>query len=240
MYSGWELTARRISEGNRTNWKQDPDVNEMLEHLQRDHASVYLESIRLKLSDTQIETIVARNDAYGGARVENIDGIRSSPSSIRYLAHSLEICAQILKKGLSNVTLVEIGGGYGGLAVILSEVSAIMNISIQKYIIYDLPGVVALQQHYLAQFTLPFPVIWKDAGCCGSDLESSPNLFLVSNYCLSEISNNDRQQYLCNLLPKIDGAYFAWNWASREGLPVEAEIQPEIPDTGHGNTIVRI
>ena len=240
MYSGWELSARRISEGGRSDWKRDPDVNEMLEHLRKDYAVVYLESIRKVLTDAQVTAIAARNDAYGGARVENINGVVSSPSSIRYIAHSIEICQQIQRKGLSDVKIVEVGGGYGGLAVILGEVAQIMGVSISKYIIYDLPGVVRLQQYYLSQYTLPYPVVWKEASRFGADLENEAGLFLVSNYCLSEISNTYRLLYLSNLIPKIAGGYFAWNWGSKEGLPAHADIQPEIPDTGKGNTIVRL
>jgi hypothetical protein len=240
MYSAWELAARRISEGGCLDWKRDPDVHDMLEHMRKDYAVVYLESIRKVLTDDQITAIAARNDLYGGARVENITGVNSSPSSIRYIAHSIEICQHIQHKGLNNVSIVELGGGYGGLAVILAEVSRILGVGIQKYIIYDLPGVVRLQQYYLSQFTLPYPVVWKDASRFGADLEFEPGLFLVSNYCLSEISNTFRQLYLGNLLPKIAGGYFAWNWGSKEGLPAHADIQPEIPDTGKGNTIVRL
>lgn len=242
LYTRWEQVAKEIAEQRRVNWKTHPSVAYMLEHEMLLAAQMYIDYVRSDLSNETIQRLADLNDKYGGAVKQHINGIHTSPSSIRYIRHSFDVCKHIQSKGLQNVTIIEIGGGYGGLALIMSEMCKLLGVSVEKYIIYDLPNVQLLQKYYLSHHTIDMPIEWRDCTTFGSDLSPDSTNVLVSCYCISEIPNEFRKQYLRNLLPKIKAAFFVWNWGSKEDLPAERDDRPEIPDTssGNGNTVIRL
>lgn len=244
IYEQWENTCNQIVLNNIVEWKKLQGVNYMLEHLSYEHARVYLEHL-LKdgLTPDLIQNLCELNDKHGGTSIYNFShGITASTSSIRYIRHAFDVCNLIKKKNIeSSVRVVEVGGGYGGLCLILCELSKLLNVSIREYCIYDIPYVQSLQKYYLKNFKEVFDIVkWKDCSSFGEDLTVELPNILVSNYCMSEIPNEYRKQYLANMLPKVQGAYFAWNWGSKEDLPVNREEEPEFPETGPRNTIIRL
>lgn len=242
LYAQWNQAALEIVQQKQINWKTHPNVTYMLEHTAKEFAHEYIDLLRSEVSNEIIQHLADLNDRHGGSVKQPINGILTSPSSIRYISHAYDICKHIISKNLNVVTLVEVGGGYGGLALIMSEVSKLFGITIEKYIIYDIPSVQALQKYYLSAHSMDMPIEWKDCSTFGSDLSSETTNFLVSCYCISELPDTYRKQYLQNILPNIKGAFFAWNWGSKEDLPVDRDERPEIPDTsgGRGNTIIRL
>ena len=235
LYNNWEVYAALIADNRLTTWKSHPDVTYMLEHEWELAASMNIDYVRQFLTDEQIQTIATKNDLYGGASVRTINKITTSPSSIRYVRHAYDTIDHIRSKNLNDVSIIEVGGGYGGLATAMFQIADILNIRIKKYIIYDLPGVIKLQQYYLTEHGL-------NTSLCGSDCDASETNVLVSCYCMSEIPDAYRIQYLINFLPKIKAAYFRWNWGSKAELPVDRDERPEVPDTsnGNGNTVIRL
>ena len=242
LYSRWDAYAGTIADNRLTTWKSHPDVTYMLEHEWELAASLYIDYLRPFLSDAQIQAIATKNDLYGGASVKTINKIVASPSSIRYIRHAYDTMDHIRSKNLNDVSIIEVGGGYGGLALAMFQMADIFNIRIKKYIIYDLPGVSKLQQYYLTDHGLNTRVEWRPSALCGSDCDASETNVLVSCYCMSEIPDTYRIQYLSNLLPKIKAAYFVWNWGSKAELPADRDERPEVPDTsnGRGNTVIRL
>ena len=84
-------------------------------------------------------------------------------------------------------------------------------------------------------------VRWKPANTFGKNFITNDGEIniLVSCYCLSEIEDVYKLEYLRNLLHKISGAYLAWNWGDKTGLPNDRIEIPEYPDTGNENTIIK-
>lgn len=241
MYSTWENFAKKIATEKLESWKSHGDTKYMLEHVNERHARVYLDLATKFLTRDQIQHICKINDTVGGSNAHEIDGIFASPSSTRYVSHALDICEQIKRKKLQNVCIVEVGGGYGGLALVLSEVSKIMDVEIDQYVIYDLPGVCELQKFYLDHHNLEYNVVWNDSASFGSDLNTGNRIFLVSAYCISELDSNLRKKYLENLLSKVSGAYLVWNLESLEDLqPHTFEVTEEVPQTGTVNKIIKM
>jgi hypothetical protein len=241
-YAQWDNYAASVAENKMTDWKTHPHVAYMLEHEWVSAAEIYITYLLPFLTTEQIQAIASVNDTYGGAQPRNISGIFTSPSSIRYIRHAYDSCQHILSKNLQDVTVIEIGGGYGGLALTLFQVAESMNIRIKNYIIYDLPGVTKLQKYYLSLHGLDSKVEWMNPDTYGSECDASDTNFLISSYCISEIPDQYRAKYLSTLLPKIKGAFFVWNWGSKAELPADRDERPEIPDTsdGKGNTIIRL
>jgi len=242
LYSRWEAYAALIADNRMTNWKIHPDVTYILEHEWESAASQYIDFLRSFLTDELIQVMARKNDLYGGASVKTINKIISSPSSIRYITHAYDVIDHIRSKNLNDITIIEVGGGYGGLALTMFQMAEIFNIRIKKYIIYDLPGVSKLQQYYLSLHGMNTRVEWRSSALCGSDCDAADTNVLVSCYCMSEIPDSYRIQYLNNLLPKIKAAYFRWNWGSKAELPVDRDERLEVPDTSNGNknTVIRL
>jgi hypothetical protein len=248
IYVRWNNISDFIVNNNISNWKSHSDVNYMLEHVSYNDAIVYFNQVKNELSIDIIQLLANYNDIIGGSQLYNFNGIKSSPSSIRYISHALDICKQIEKNGLQkSVSIIEVGAGYGGLALITIELCKLKNINVNKYIIYDIPGAGKLQRYFLSKHfvngELNNKIIWNDSSSFGRDLDIiNQPYFLVSNYCMAEIDMKFRKQYLENLIPKISGAFMAWNSKSLEGLPSNIDLQDEVPDTSHGNKnkIVRL
>jgi hypothetical protein len=249
IYSDWEQICDEIVATTMKNWKEHPTVYNMLEHLPEWIAEEYFQ--KLIQNDTielgLIQEISDLNDVDGSFFLEfNVDNqkVKISPTSIRYLSHSIDILNLLKKNNIPTVSMIEIGAGYGGLALILNYLSRKQkyNVNINKYYIYDLPSAQNLQKFYLTRHTfLDGFVEWKDSSSFGSDLkEDTDELFLISNYALSEMDIEFRKKYLGNLLPIIDGAFMLWNSSDMDGLPLTRIEKEETPQTGEHNKLIII
>jgi hypothetical protein len=250
IYIDWEKTCVEIVSTNMKNWKQHPHVFNMLEHLPFWIGEQYLqnliknEGVELSL----IQEISNLNDVDGSNCVDftiNNQKVTISPTTIRYLSHSIDILNLLKKNNVSTISMIEIGAGYGGLALIINYLSRKQkyNLKIKKYYIYDLPSVQNLQKYYLSRHNFLHEFIeWKDSSFFGSDLKDDNNdeLFLISNYALSEMNLEYRKKYLENILPIIKGAYMLWNSQNMEGLPFRRIEKEENPKTGEHNKIITL
>jgi hypothetical protein len=251
LYSRFANECIAIAEEKRTNWKHHPNVKYMLEHESHACAAQYVLQIKKTglLSDEQIQRVASLNDAVGGAKKEDFgNGLACSPSSLRYIMHAVDLVLLLKKKGINVFQCIEIGGGYGGLALVTHCVAELLGIEIQQYLIYDLKEVTKLQQFYLQQHEKTLfnrRIFWGNAETCGADANNLllPNVHvaLVSHYCFSEIPEFLRQKYAQNLFPLAETVYMRWNWGSKDCIPKDWTIEPEVPDTsrGNGNTVVK-
>ena len=242
IYDKWKNICNLIVENKLTDWKRHPDVTTILEHLSVENAQIYLRNLLDDGVNPQIiQDLCFLNDKFGNANAQEFENrIYSSPSSIRYIRHAVDICNLIKNKKFTKVNIIEIGGGYGGLCVILNALSKIVGINIDKYFIYDLPETQKLQRYYLNSINSSSNVRWKLSNTFGSNfitVDGEINI-LVSCYCLSEIDDNYKKKYLDALLHKVSGAYLAWNWGNKTGLPENRTEVSESPDTGNGNMII--
>ena len=109
-----------------------------------------------------------------------------SPTSLRYVLHSLLILKYI--KGTSTRKIVEVGCGYGGLFLGINYFSKILNITIDNYYFIDLPEICGLIKNYLelhkGDININYAIHTADN--YGADIDET-NLFFISNYCFTEI-----------------------------------------------------
>jgi len=240
LYSSWNAKCGLIAAGSVQSWKRDADVVGMLQHVRPHEASVYLNLLLTKLPLYLIQEYCNSADSVGDpARYEFDTGfglLRSSPTALRYLFHAYDII-----KMVKGETIVEIGGGYGGLVVAIDFLAKLTKQTL-NYIIVDLTNVQRLQRYNTAQYTLSLNLTFVDAQHYGSDIET-PNLFVVSNYCLAEMGSVNRENYITNLFskPSIQGGYMQWNsqapvnFLSRFVVRVKAEY----PMTNPRNTTIQ-
>jgi hypothetical protein len=228
-------------------FKSHPTYNGILEHVNERQGLEYYEYIKKskiwidgKIDTKIIYEIVKENDKLGNPHKFEYDFGKCSPTSLRYIYHAILILEEI--KSEKNINIVEVGGGYGGLCLILERLSKFYDLKIDKYLIVDLPDVLMLQKKYLDRFELNFEVEFHSAELFGSTIVEN-NLYLVSNYCLGEIGEELVSQYHTKLFPKVYRGFMTWNceivWNCVSRF-FEIEIDQEKPLTYWFNKYIRI
>ena len=222
---------------NITSFKQHPSYNEILEHVSVDQGYKYYSLLKeeCNLNDNIIHEFCLQNDSVGNPLKFNINGVLCSPTSLRYLYHACQVINNI-----DNRDIVEIGGGYGGLCLAIDFLSKLRNVKIKSYTIIDLEEVINIQSIYLDKFSLEYDVTFLSASDYKDKLKSI-NYFLISNYCISEVDETLRQEYVRCLFPYVENGFITWNF-----IPVDynvfknfkTSVEVEKPLTGNYNFFV--
>lgn len=203
-------------------FKTNPIYNGILEHVSYDLGLLYVDEIKKhNIPFNIISEIVEKNDLLGNPNKytfkldENI--VNCSPSTLRYIDHAYRILTHL--KTLNNndtINIVEIGAGYGGLCLVIYLLNkhTLFQLNINDYNIVDLDEPLKLQEKYLNYHknnsSLTFDLNFHSAFSHGMTVQKD-NLFVISNYCLSEIDSVFRNMYYSILFPKIKHGFFIWN-----------------------------
>jgi hypothetical protein len=215
----------------------------MLEHVSRQFAERYLEHLRgMGVADADIQRLTAINDRRGAPIMLDFApkggrALRASGSSLRYLYHALLIFNHA--PDIENV--VEVGGGYGGLALMLDAVFAWKGRQLRSYRIYDIGGPRLLQMAYLEEVDAGRGVFcWGDSSTSGEDLTAEcPLSLLTSTYAISEFPDRVADMYLIALAHRADHLFFAWNNARKSVfMPEGVQEWDEDPQTGSVNRLI--
>ena len=250
VYNTWQQICLKIAESRESTWKQDRTVHYMLEHVPGEYARIYLDLIVASgLSFQEIQSYTNLVDHIGDAQRQSFpcysETLSSSTTCLRYLWHAIEIVNRLngyFEKGVIP-TLVELGGGYGGLAVAVNYILQLRKKEGKlQYKIVDLTNVQKLQAYYTSQFTLDnINLEFVDSEQYGANINAS-NIFIVSNYCIGEMGEANRQNYMNALFSKkeVIGGYIQWNSAASTDClsRFRLDITEENPKTGPDNKTV--
>lgn len=232
IYIPWTKTAEEIVQKNLKDWKRLQEVQSMLEHVSVLFATTYIHLCieEQKISIEKIRLYAFLCDCIGNPMQHNFKeyNLVCSPTCIRYLYH-----ASLILNSYNNLPIVEIGGGYGGLALAIDFLAKDRQIQIPKYTIIDLPSIQKLQQYYLQEYTLGFPVMYEF---------QQEEHFFISNYALAEMEEVNRKKYIQDIiLPYAKKGFMAWN-SSEDTSWLDHEYnftkKQEFPKTGPFNTII--
>jgi hypothetical protein len=239
-----------------SHFKNEAKYRDILEHVTENLGREYLKYIRAEFPHVTTKHIVGytqMNDAIGRPdknlftipgleEVEEDTDLLCSPSSLRYVYHSLMILEGIRKHPNSSQfrRIIELGCGYGGLflAIIYFRERYFPEIVVEQYFLMDLPDVLMLVDSYLkAHGVASDEYTLIDTFTFGKDIvnEGRGDLFLISNYCLTELSSDLRDRYYTLLIPKCSGGFIIWqtiltplNELDRiPGAKVDAEERPQ-------------
>lgn len=222
-------------------FKINPAYNEILEHLPpvlgQDYYEIVMRYYPKAISKVQKIKI---NDQQGSPHLVDYYFGKYSATSLRYfkVAAELEHCFN----NIQDMDIIEIGGGYGGQALVSREIHGY-----KSWTIVDLPEAVELQKTYLSNFDC------KNINCvsyledyCGKKYD-----LVVSNYAFSEcnrkveldyieklMGNNEKIYMTVNFI-KVDDKNFA-NMLSLEEMRKLLNVKPypEIPNTFPNNAII--
>lgn len=244
-YVRWNETAASAAANLDGAWKQNGGVTYMLEHVERPFAARFLERVIVEFPACAqwIQELCSSNDARGGPTVHTfsspIGDISSSCASLRYVYHALRML-----HALRPEHVVEVGGGYGGLALIIIQAAKRMGHPLLSYTIHDLVGPRVLQRAYLADSALTGNTVlaWEEGERLGAGARLCSRVSttaLVSTYAVSEFDATTRDTYLENLVPMCGLGFFAWNCGEiSRYLPKTMLVETEDPQTGQLNKLL--
>jgi len=222
-----------------TYFKSHPDYTYVLEHTGHGDGLEYLNLIKrqTKISEDEVKAFCMLNDSVGNPKKSNFGVINTSPSNLRYIFHSHLILSHISSLNLPVINIIEVGGGYGGLALCLDFFSKKYGVKINSYKIIDLKAPTDLQKLYLSKVNPKMNVEFFDGVTYGKDVEVK-SAFLISNYCFSELDSERRDQYAKNLFPKVEHGFMCWNMIPLYNFGFNVKHEIEYPLTGDFNKYV--
>ena len=179
-------------------FKSHPAYRHVLEHVSYEEGKQYLDEIEIDYKDKLDE--IKENDALGTPVTCTYDGVGTiSPTTVRYLKNTSDI---VTKFGTSFNSIVEIGGGYGGLCKVLSSF-----VDFEQYLLLDLEECNMLSRKYLSHFDLPTMSYQAEEIV---ELEDRFDL-LISNYALSECNRETQMMYIERFVKNSDKFYLMHN-----------------------------
>lgn len=180
-----------------SNFKSNPSYRHVLEHVPYEEGLQYIEEIQIEYIDKLDK--IKENDLYGSPIKYEYETFGSvSPTTIRYLKNVSDIITNL---GNEFKSIVEIGGGYGGLCKVMSSF-----VNFQSYLLVDLEECNLLSRRYLSNFNLPtFSHRSEEI-----DVEEDFDLF-ISNYAFSECTRETQLEYIEKFLKRSKKFYVIHN-----------------------------
>jgi len=181
-------------------FKISGEYTTILSHVDKQRGSLYLRHIEIDYPELLKDNRYLINDKLGGDEFvnssrkfkenffnrNNKEKISIDPSTLRYLKQVgdiLSIC--------KPTSIVEIGGGYGGLLLLLSQYC-----DVKSYYGYDHPDVIKLVKKYLGNYNISVEDEVKDK----YDL-------VISAFAWDELNVNVRKWYIDNVFTKGEHGY---------------------------------
>lgn len=218
--------------GDLSGFKSNGNYNGILEHLNPEYGGDYIEYIKsyTDITDDMIREFCHLNDSIGNPATTDYEFVKASPSNMRYIFHSHIILRHLQSLNMPKIDIVEVGGGYGGLCLALHHFSKSYNIQVNSYTIIDLKEPSNLQRIYLSRLMPEIKVDCIDACTFGKEIDKR-EMFLISNYCFSEISDEYQKEYITHLFPKVSHGFMAWNFIKTYDFGFKMHIEKERPCT---------
>lgn len=181
-------------------FKTSGEYTTILSHVNKQRGSLYLRHIEIHYPELLKDNRYLINDKLGGDEFvkssrkfkekyynrNNNKYITADPSTFRYLKQVGDILSTN-----KPTSVVEIGGGYGGLLLLLSQYC-----DIKSYYDYDHPDVIKLVKKYLGSYNISVDDEVKDK----YDL-------VISAFAWDELNVNVRKWYIDNVFTKGEHGY---------------------------------
>lgn len=218
---------RRIADDEEefARFRRNADVRGIIDGVTPDAAAAYLRRIDGLapgwLDDNWTE--LARNDEVGDPQLARFRPGTMAPVTLRYAWNALEMDREL---SLAGKSVVEIGGGYGGLARL---VCALFRPA--RYSIIDVPEALTAAARYLAHFDLGETQV----SFFPPDTIIEADVF-VANYSVAEFDRAEQRRYLDNVILRTRSGYLTHNIPHPSNRQMSrAEFEEEL----HGRFDVR-
>ena len=186
-------------------FRQSPFYKIVLEHIHYDLAKKYLKQVKIFLKSQSFVpylNAMVRNDRVGSPELFKFDFGYVSGTSLRYCKVYLEIKTLFDMEKINYIA--EIGGGYGGQALIFDT----LHKPLTKYRIFDLPVVIKLIERYINSYYLNSSFSANDINSLSK--QQSFDL-VISNYAFSELPRNLQEIYMNKVILNSRCGYLTMN-----------------------------
>lgn len=194
-------------------FRQNEVYQEILEHFSYEDGLTYLDQLKKHAPSllTQIN-VFKTNDDFGGADIHHYEEIGDIAPSTLYYIRQLAYLENSFGN-LNGLHLVEIGGGYGGLAKLVMD-----RFNIASYTIFDLPEVNLLTEKYLGKFGNQY----LDKVFFGNLDETKNRTYdiCVSNCAFTECVPIIQDQYLEKVIEHAKSGFMIYNFRIESYHPV--------------------
>jgi hypothetical protein len=223
IYKNYCNSIKNIYHNEINNFKKILN-NGILENVSYKLGSEYLnliESEFININYNDIFDFIKLNDKNGNPETYNYifmnKNINCSPSTLRYIYHSLVILDYYNKTECKNI--IELGCGYGGLCLAINFFSKLLNIEINNYNIIDLSESYSLINNYLDlnKSNIHCNINYHLSHTYGENIKDNL-LFFISNYCYTEIEYYHNLMYSKILLPKTINGFIIWQNGGNNGI----------------------
>lgn len=194
-------------------FRQNEVYQEILEHFSYEDGLTYLNQLKKHAPSllTQIN-VFKTNDDFGGADIHHYEEIGDiAPSTLHYIRQLAYLESSF--GNLDGLHLVEIGGGYGGLAKLVMD-----GFNISSYTMYDLPEVNLLTAKYLGKFGNQY----LDKVIFGNLDEAENRIYdiCLSNCAFTECTPSIQDQYLEKVIGHAKSGFMIYNFRIESYHPV--------------------
>lgn len=183
------------------NFRRNTIYNKILEHVSEEQGREYLDLI-LKDADifNQIDKF-KENDKYGNPRMYEYPSIGFiSPTTLRYIKVITDL--KYYFKTLDNLSISEIGVGYGGQCRIINAY-----FKPTTYCLVDLKPALMLAQRFLDNYIIHSTLTYKTM----NELERMDYDLVISNYAFSELPRSLQDVYLDKIILHAKKGYITYN-----------------------------
>lgn len=219
LYARYIYAVRDANEVERPeewNFKSDVRYGEVLEHTPVEFAVEMLKwSIKAMpgLDLELVRSLCDINDSFGKPKQAWIDPLgKYAPSNMRYLCHAIKVWQHIDTLGLSEVEIIEIGGGYGGLALWIDGLRGYFPATLLNYTVIDFPEVATLIDRMFRSLGLPWEFRAFGPEWVPAVSVLPAERFCVSNYAFSEFDQKTRDWYAERVLEHCQHGLMVWNF----------------------------
>jgi len=196
-------------------FKRIPAYNAILEHVSYDLGRKYLDNVRDNNPSLlgSLDMFIRRNDFLGSpkkARYPEYSSLNMSPTTARYIKVLSDL--ELIFGSLDGFNIVEIGGGYGGLATVINT-----KYELNCYYDVDLPQACKLFKKYCIANditnikTIPPSEVRDTFVNLGIDL-------VISNYALSECDISTQESYCEDILDSSKRGYITYNSSKEKAM----------------------
>jgi hypothetical protein len=216
---------RQVATQKPAEWtfKADPLYTRILEHVTPAQGRQFLEQVQGEYPGlwpavaALLPELVSENDRYGKPNTALFPtlGLVCSPSNMRYLSQSLRLLTHADEVGMDRLHIVEIGGGYGGLALYVHRLEGLFpDLAIDAYTIVDLPEAADLQNRMADALDVPYYAVngLDERQVATALRRTTAPRFLFSAYAFSEFDAETRAWYEHRVARACDHGVVIWNF----------------------------
>lgn len=235
IYKRYELICEQAYKNDDifNEFKNNADYNNILEHVTYELGEKYYDNIKKYNFNDYFFNKFMENDNIGNPKKFLFDGKLMSPSTLRYISTGCDIFEKL---EIENLSIVEIGGGYGGQCKIMHDLQEFFGKKFKIYTIIDLPTVVKLQSKYLNKLKI------EGVECINYyDIDKLNTKYdvCISNYGFGELDKNIQDNYVNSVLQFCNGFYIIYNTNNVNEFLLNNNFNSisEVPKTGQYNML---